>query len=380
MPGLVTGVAATVLALAMTACTASNGPPNTGTGSRALPAAASSPPGREPSSPRVFSLLANDHLVVADITSGAVLAELTLGAPASLISGMHGMAMSRDSRTLFVLVNEANGHGLIVAVDVAALKVTATFDPGPGLEYRGLAVGPRTGRLFLFADQGGDALVRVVDPTGGQATQTWPARASGGRSWLIYQGAVASDESALYISYHGPDTTGVDRFAIHPTGLSRCGIAASAESGCFRTHGSFTLRDGELFAATGGSPVLVLDPVTGAQRGQYDLQLEGNHLMEFAIPAAGGGLYAVGSCGYTGGLAAVDLATGRTRVLVQPRTLGAICGERIAALSDGSRLVVAKTAIPAPNLIPGALVVLSNDGKTIRTIPTSAEPIDLLLF
>ena len=103
-------------------------------------------------------------------------------------------------------------------------------------------------------------------------------------------------------------------------------------------------------------------------------------LMEFGIAAGIGRLYAVGSCGYTGGLAAVDLATHRTQVLAPSRTPGVICGERIAAIGDGSLLVVAETAIPVPTLVPGALVVLSSDGKTLRTIKTSAEPIDLLLF
>jgi len=124
----------------------------------------------------------------------------------------------------------------------------------------------------------------------------------------------------------------------------------------------------------------VLDPITGAVHGQFDMRLEGNHLMEFGIAADVGRLYAVGSCGYTGGLAAVDLSTRETTVFAPSRTPGAICGERIAALGDGSLLVVAKTEWPVPSLAPGALVVLSGDGKTLRTIKTSAEPIDLLLF
>ncbi len=123
-----------------------------------------------------------------------------------------------------------------------------------------------------------------------------------------------------------------------------------------------------------------LDPVTGVPRGQYDLHLEGNHLVEFGIATGIGRLFAVGSCGYTGGLAAVDLATHQTQVLAPSRTPGVICGERIVALGDGSLLVIAKTGMPVPSLVPGALVVLSGDGKTLRTIKTSAEPIDLLLF
>jgi hypothetical protein len=328
----------------------------------------------------VFSLLANNHLLVADITSGSILAELTLASPASLISQLHAMAVDRDGMTLFALVSDSTGQATVAAVDTATVKVVATLDPGGGLEFRGLAVGPRTGRLYLFANHGGDAVVRVLDPVGGQAAQTWLARASGGRRWLVYQGAVASDESALYLSYHGPDTTGIDRFDIQSTGLLRCAIGSLPDSGCFRTHGSFALHDGELIAATGEAPWVDLDPITGVLRGQFNLQLEGNHLMEFDIATDIGRLYAVGSCGYTGGLAVVDLSTRQTQVLAPSRTAGVICGERIVALRNGSLLVIAKTALPVPSPVPGALVVLSSDGKTLRTIKTSAEPIDLLLF
>ena len=76
----------------------------------------------------------------------------------------------------------------------------------------------------------------------------------------------------------------------------------------------------------------------------------------------------------------LDLATKQTQVLVASRSIGAICGERIVSLSDGSLLVVAKTAVSVPSPLPGALVVLSKDGKTLRMIPTSAESMDLLLL
>jgi len=123
---------------------------------------------------------------------------------------------------------------------------------------------------------------------------------------------------------------------------------------------------------------MALDAVTGVKRRDYQLGLEGNHLMEFTIVAAAG-IYAVGSCGYNRGLAVADLASSQFRVLVPPGQSSAVCGERIVALDDASLLVVAKTAVPAPALTPGALVVLSRSGEILRTIPTSAEPVDLLL-
>jgi DNA-binding beta-propeller fold protein YncE len=366
-------------ALLLSSCTLAPPTVNPRTASAGVGAAPTTSSSAAPSSTRVFSLLANNHLLVASIASGAVLGELTLGA-ASAGFAAHPMALDRDGRTLFVLINAADAPTRIAVVDTASLKATATLDPGAGLDYRGLAVGPRTGRLFLFANQRGDAVVRVIDPSGVRGPQTWLARAADGRNWLVYQGAISSDESALYLSYHGPDTTGIDRFTIQTTALVRCGIPSRPESGCFRTHGAFVLHFGELIAAAGDGLVL-LDPVTGAQRAQVDFKLEGNHLMEFGIAVGARRAYAVGSCGYSGGLATVDLATEETRVLAPSRSAGVICGERIAALDDGSLLVIARTAIPAPSLAPGALVVVgSSDGTTLRTIKTSAEPVDLVLF
>jgi DNA-binding beta-propeller fold protein YncE len=327
--------------------------------------------------PRTYALLANNHLLVADAATGTAITELTLPGPAAVAAPLRALALSSDRGSLFVLVSEANGRALVAAIDTQTVKVTATFELGRDLRYRGIAIGPRTARLYLFANRESDAVVRVLDPSNG-GTQDWLARASNGRYWYVYQGDVSADESALFISYHGADTTGIDRFDIQPTGLARCNIPSAPESGCFRTHGSFALFGNELFAATGQPFVTALDAKTGVKRRDYQLGLEGNHLMEFAIdPTAG--IYAVGSCRYNRGLAVADLASHQYQVLVPPGQLSPICGERIGVLDDGALLVVAKTAASVPALAPGEILVLSGDGRVLRTIPTSAEPVDLLI-
>jgi hypothetical protein len=360
----------------MTACVGSNGV-DTAQRSSAVTASPDVSGARQPNPVRAYSLLANNHLLVADVASGTVLTELRLAGPAAVGAPLRALAFSPDRGSLFALVSEASGRALVVTVGTITLKVTATFELGRELRYRGLAVGPRTERLYLFANRENDAVVRVLDPSNG-GTQDWLARASNGRNWFVYQGGVAADEGALFISYHGADTTGIDRFEIQPTGLARCGIPSAPESGCFRTHGSFALFGNELFAATGEPFVMALDAKTGVKRRDYHLGLEGNHLMEFAI-APNAGLFAVGSCGYNRGLAVADLASRQFQVLVAPGQSSAICGERIGVPEDGSLLVVARTAIPVPALVPGALEVLSPSGETLRSIRTSAEPVDLLL-
>jgi hypothetical protein len=344
--------------MATTTCTATNGTDT------------SQPPAR------AYALLVNNHLLVADVASGTVITVVPLAGPAAP-APLHALALSSDRDSLFVLVREANGRAFVAAVDTVTLKITATFELGRELQYRGLAVGSRTGRLYLFANRENDAVVRVLDPSNGRI-QDWLARASNGRNWFVYQGDVAADESALFISYHGADTTGIDRFEIQPTGLVRCNTPSAPESGCFRTHGAFVLFDDELFAATGQPFVMALDAKTGVKRRDFHFGLEGNHLMEFAIdPIAG--LYAVGSCGYNRGLAVADLASRQYQVLVEPGQSSAVCGDRIGVLDDGALIIVARTAAPVPALVPGEILVLSGDGVILRTIRTSAEPMDLLL-
>lgn len=364
------------LAMAMASCTGTGGGIVTSEPPLARTAGSEVTGAPRPASARAYALLANNHLLVADVVSGSVVAELTLAGPAAAAS-IRALAFSSDGDSLFVLASEANGRALVAVIDTLTLKLTATFELDRELRYRGLAMGARTARLYLFANRENDAVVRVLDPSDGR-TQDWLARASNGRNWFVYQGEVSADESALFISYHGADTTGIDRFDILSTGLARCSIPSAPESGCFRTHGSFALFDDQIFAATGQPFVTALDSKTGVKRRDYQLGLEGNHLMEFAIDRAAG-LFAVGSCGYNRGLAVADLASRQFQVLVVPGQSSAVCGDRISVLENGALLVVAKTAAPVPALVPGDLVVLSGTGVILRTIRTSAEVVDLLL-
>lgn len=98
--------------------------------------------------------------------------------------------------------------------------------------------------------------------------------------------------------------------------------------------------------------------------------------MEFALASDAGLLYAVGSCGYVGGLAVVDLGSQETSVLAVAHSF---CGERIAVLRDASLVVVGKTGRPVPTLEPGQIIVVRTNGAILHTIPTTAEPVDLIV-
>lgn len=355
----------------------------------------------------VFTLLADNRLMAVHAQDGMVIAERVLAPRPVRSPGRstgHFLARSKDGARLFVLLtDDLSALNQLAVVDIATVEVRATYPlTVSGDSYRSIAVGPGTGRLYLFGNRGGDAIVTILDPASGAALAIWSAKA-GGHSWIVYQGAVSDDERQLFISYHGPDTTGIDWFAVTDGGLQRCQVAVRPNFGCLPTHGGFAVAGDGLFAATGTNIILNVDE-NGTIRYGLDTFLTGNHLMEFAVDGQTGQLYAVGSCGYTGGFSAIDLRSGGSpaemtkdgvrlrstpvppQVLVRggesarPGTL-VPCGERLA-LGANALVVVGKTEKPvaAPD-VPGSLLFLNGrTGQTIETVATPSEPIDVLVI
>lgn len=108
-----------------------------------------------------------------------------------------------------------------------------------------------------------------------------------------------------------------------------------------------------MLAATGDAQRVEELTIDGRIIGQWDSGLPGNHLMEVGFDAEAGRLYAIGSCGYAGGLSTIDLHTDQVRRLASPAgprnpdtslPLSFICGERIEAGLGG--LVVARLRGP----------------------------------
>ncbi len=347
-----------------------------------------------------FTLLADFRLVAVRLGDGEVIAEASL-ASWSRSPGAAGqvMALGPDGRRLFVLVaGESGDPGLVVAVDVGTATVEAIHPLPREIAYRGLAAGSLTGRLYLFGnrpERGGpppspgpprfgtpaaDVVVTVLDPASGAVEATWTAREADGRDWRVYQGAVSGDERQIVVSYHGPDTTGIDRFDVAARARMPCEGEERPGRGCIGAHGGFRLTDDGLLAATGTGVILEYDREGRMRRG-WDTGLDRTHLMEFAVDDRAGRLYAVGSCGYVAGFSAVALAGGgvpagltaagewQWRVPPAPPLVTAdeSCGERLAAGRE--TLIVASE---------GALLFIdTRTGQAVRRVATPAEPLDV---
>jgi hypothetical protein len=363
-------------------------------------------------STRIIALLADARLLVVR-SDGTTVAEIRLGASPPInadVATGHYLALSGDGRQVYALAAEqpqAPDH--VAVVDVATAQLRSDFPLPDGVTFRSLDIGAQTGRAYLFGNVGEvvrrpgldpmdqrqvSVLVVVLDPVTGRVEATWIALPPDGHDWRVYKGSVSRDEHRLYVSYHGPDTTGIDWFDITPEGLERCRMKARGNVGCIDAHGGFVVR-GDSLLVTDGSPIIRQVDRDGALQRALDTRLEGNHLMDFAVDSRAQRLYAVGSCGYTGGLSVLSLRGGGVPMTpTQPgmwnwittpeppltfRRSGS-CGERLA-LGSSALLVIGKTQRPVPQVDKaGAILVIDpGTGDLVRSVPTPSEPLDVLV-
>lgn len=282
---------------------------------------------------------------------------------------VHAIGLTLDRKHAVVLVRGATSS--IVLVDVATGSVSRRQQLAAGLAYRGLAVGAVTGRIYVFSnrDVGPDrgpthgppssAVVTVLAPDLSTVIYSQTVRDSDGFDWFVYEGATDSSETHMLVSYHGPDTTGIDLLSIEANRLADpCG---GLGTGCIQSHGGFIITTSRLYLATGASPILETTP-TGVIVGQIDTGIQNEHIMELALDASGKSIFIAGSCLYSGGLFRVDLQSQHTLALASQGSN--ICGERVVD-SDNAIAVV---------IDPDVLLVSLPSGRLTRRFDGTNDP------
>jgi hypothetical protein len=260
---------------------------------RHAPVPATSSPPSTPASrtTTIVTLLADNHLLVATADPARVVADLRLGPAPEPLGVSHAMALTADGSTLYLLVprgaDQPRAPDQLVTFDLATRQVRARHPLDAATSYRSLALGPRSGQLYLFGNRhqaaGQAAVVAMVDPAAGTVRSRWTIRPAGGRTWLVYRGVVSDDERHLVVSYHGPDTTGADVLTKKGDRLARCATATRPEAGCLASvHGDIILAGGRLLATTGDPPQVEAWTLDGRLRARWDSGLSGNHLTELA--------------------------------------------------------------------------------------------------
>jgi hypothetical protein len=352
------------------------------------------------SSLKAYVLLADNRLllVAADGTIRQVADLMHYSASDSFRST--GRFLVRSSTTLYALSASGTGSGALAIVDVRSARLVRllTFEQ-PGILYRGMAAAAGATRLYLFGNRvrgpdrgpgphGGfplDAVVTLLDLNAGKPVDTYDARLYDGNSWYVWQGASSPDGQLVFLSYHGPDTTGIDSFRIQAGKLERCAAAGRPNVGCIGSHGGFGVQTDAVLALGAADADVGEFDFAGHELRRFNVDLPGNHLMDLTLDA-NGHAFIEGSCGYAGGLSRIDIETGNVRVLrpAHSRSSGqpwanddSLCGERMAIISS-SALALVHNAIPVPALIPGWLQFLSvNDGRQLAKVRLPLEALDV---
>jgi hypothetical protein len=349
--------------------------------------------------PAIFALLADNSLVKVSPVNGRVKSRISLR-PSSPVVGRY-LAPSKDGKTLFALVARGrDGTSEVAVIDVTTTRVRDRYALPKWIAFRSLVAGPETGHLYLFGNRPGkkitcpdletcreqDVVVVVLDPDSGRVLRNRTVREADGKAWTVYRSAVSPDESRLFVSYHG-DTQGVDWITITPESLKRCQKQGAYQNqGCIPAHSGVEAYGDRILVTPGDSPWIEERTREGELVRKWDTKQEGNHMLDLALDAREGRLYALGSCGYRGGLSRIDLKTNEVKVLA-PSLPGVdfarerlVCGERVV-VGPGSLLVVGKTAQAIPQAgIPGSLLLVEGDtGRKIRTLNTPCEPVDVLV-
>jgi DNA-binding beta-propeller fold protein YncE len=139
------------------------------------------PPGEGANRAVVYTLLGDGHLLVASLEDGSIIADLDLvRSPRVEMTYRHVIALAPDRGAVYVLVQDAGLRAWIVAVDPATHQILRTLEVGTGADYRGLAVGARSGSLFVFGNEDGAASIWIVDPSGLRPVRRAAARSADG--------------------------------------------------------------------------------------------------------------------------------------------------------------------------------------------------------
>jgi hypothetical protein len=310
----------------------------------------------------VAALLAEGKIILVDVATGRVVAEHAAAVPPPF--GITVGTLGQLGDNVFAVLPGADAP-VLAAIEVRTRRGRniATL---PGDRYPGLAVGPRSRRVFAFGSRGA---VIAVDPKTGEIVERISLPAGGD----VYSGAVSADERRFYLSYHGRGS-GVAWFDPAAAGWTL--------GGQLQTHGNFALDGNRILAAIGDEHLLEHDPAGSPRR--VNTSLVRNHLMEFAVDRDRRLIYAVGSCGYGGGMSATPLPeVGQkpAQVLV-PVGDYSTCGERVSLSADGTWLAVASRiggrSVVTLNGRGLLLIVETASGAVRQKVSMSSDVVDVL--
>jgi hypothetical protein len=361
----------------------------------------------------VVAILANNHL--AYVPSGTTKAAWDVEiAPPPDLNASHGysslghrVAVSPDGSLIYalpaqdfmggsqlVILDSATGH-LVQRIElpnsVRSARYSALTIGTSGDIWIVGSVGPAPGNDGLPFRQIEIVRVRAADHSLsswlGRVMTNWVPQGPVGGDFDVYEVQVATDERRVYYTLTGGllGKAGLDWVDLNGQQATSCAPPVPDDA-CVPGLAGFVVKGTDVYITTGNDqPSGAIDHLTlsGTLRKHIALGLLPGFLEDFAVAPDGTRIVVFGSCGYSGGMAVIDLTTQTSKVIVQaepahfpPTNLP--CGQSSVFVSD--RLI----ALGHVNaLLPGdaagqILYVDSVSGKVQQSVALSAEPIALV--
>ncbi|MGH7760766.1 MAG: hypothetical protein ACREOY_05035 [Candidatus Dormibacteraceae bacterium] len=366
-----------------------------------LPAAPSPAPSTEAG---VAAILANNHLVY--IPPGAATPTWDVAvAPAPDLNPSHGyaalghrVAASAYGSVIYALpAKDFFGGDKLVVADSATGRVIREVqlpNPGNSARYGALAVGP-SGDVWVVGSIGPvpsakDLPVKHIEIVRvnhldwstsswlGRSMSQWVAQDPVGGDFEIYEVQLTSDEGRIYYSYTG----GLDWVDISGNRATTC-TPPDPNQACAPGLAGFLVHGSSIYITTANDPpsgAIDYYDLDGTLRGHIQLGLLPGFLEDFVLAPDGHTLYLFGSCGYSGGMAKLDITTNKPSVIVKAGSqythpANPPCGQSSAFVA-ANLIAVGHVGALLPSDAEGTILYVdAASGSIRRSVVVSAEPI-----
>lgn len=295
------------------------------------------------------------RLVVLSAADGKVRSSYELGSRERFSHGPNLVYEARTSRVLFNVVKADRERGSIstrtLALDLRTSALKQVAEVLDSIGYPWLDVGSRSGLLYFVASEG--LRVAILDPNLNRVERRLDFSRDRWHTWTVYRARLSSDESRLYVSYHGgcsppppgyswSCSTGIDWIGLSdPPG--RCVAQSPAGFGCLSTHGDFALLGPNILAASRDGLALIAS--SSGKESRWIGSRSPGHVMNFAIDSASGRVYWVADCLYGAGVSVASLQDSTSVASFGRDSTTATCGSFPTLSADGRVLVAVNSRV-----------------------------------
>jgi hypothetical protein len=215
----------------------------------------------------------------------------------------------------------------------------------------------------------------------------WTPQGPVSGDFSVYEAQVTNDETRVYYSYTGGllPKAGLDWVDIAGSLATSC-VPAVSDRACIPGLAGFLVWGDDIVTTTAmDSPTGAIEyyGLDGVLRNHIELGLLPGFLMDFAEGRDGKSLYLFGSCGYSGGMARLDLAAKKSTVIVKARSLytrpaDPPCGQSSVFVS-GNVIALGQVGALLPSRADGKILYVDAvSGNVNKSVAVSAEPIALV--